>query len=197
MAKRKEWKHVIFSDDACQYDEYEKAWREDTGPANYPDGDVPEYTWEMFGDDINDWLDCELMNLNYQIGGTIVAIASVGTWRGRRTGYKIVGDKLSDIFNISEDSNEYYCDQDDCHAVCAHHDGTNYITYRVFDGSEDEIDELLYSSADFEADVRKRSHSLMPYIADIFGWKRDRRMKRGDMWNPNTFKSYKPYKQAA
>ena len=190
--KRKEWKHVIFSDDACQYDDYEKdyqACREDYEPE--------EYSWERFNDDIALWLEDEEANLNWQIGGTIVAIASVGTWRGRRTGYKIVGDKLSDIFNISEDCNEYYCDQDDCQAVCAHHDGTNYITYRVFRGSEDEIDELLYNSDDFEADVRKRSHSLMPYIADIFGWKYDRRMKRGDMWNPRTFKSYQPYKMAA
>ena len=185
MAKRKEWKHVIFSDDACQYDEYEKAYEPE------------EYSWERFYDDIALWLEDEQANLDWQIEGTIVAIASVGTWRGRRTGYKIVGDKLSDIFNISEDCNEYYCDQDDCHAVCSHHDGTNYITYRVFRGSGDEIDELLYSGADFEADVRKHSHSLMPYIADIFGWKRDRRMKRGDMWDPNTFKSYQPYKQAA
>lgn len=196
MAKRKEWKHVIFSDDACQYDDYEKAWREDTGPANYPDGDVPEYTWEMFGDDINDCLHCERMNLNYQIGGTIVAIASLGTWRGRRAGYKIVCDKLSDIFNCNADCNEYYCDQDDCHAVCSHHDGTNYITYRVIKGEDMErveelLDKMVFENEDYEADVYKHTHSLMPYIADIFGWKYDRRMKRGDMWNPSTYKSFK------
>ena len=87
--KRKEWKHVIYSDESSQYDEFEKAWREDTGPANYPDGDVPEYTWEMFGDDLNDWLADERMNLNWQIEGEIVAIASLGLWHGRRLGYKI------------------------------------------------------------------------------------------------------------
>lgn len=192
MAKRKEWKHVIFSDDACQYDDYEKDYL-----ANREDYEPEEYSWERFNDDIALWLEDEQANLNWQIEGTIVAIASVGLWYGRRTGYKIVGDKLSDIFNCAQDCNEYYCDQDDCHATCAHHDGTNYITYRVFDGSEDEVDEMLYRSEDFAADVEKHSHSLMPYIADIFGWKRDRRMKRDDMWNPNTFKSYQPYKMAA
>lgn len=194
--KRKEWKHVIYSDDSSQYDEFEKAWREDTGPANYPDGDVPEYTWEMFGDDLNDWLADERMNLNWQIEGEIVAIASLGLWHGRRLGYKMVGDKLSDIFNCSQDENEYYCDQDDVQATCSHHDGTNYITYRVIkpgDGEkvEELLDKMAFESDDYEADVYRATHSLVPYVADIFGWKYDRRMKRGDMWNPRTYKSYR------
>ena len=196
MAKRKEWKHVIFSDDACQFDDYEKTWREETGPINYPDGDVPEYTWEMFDDDINNWLDCERANLNYDIGGTIVAIASLGLWHGRRLGYRILGDNLTDIFDVSQDTNEYYCDQDDCQAVCSHHDGTNYITYRViksedYDKVEELLDKMTFESDDYEADVLKHTHSLMPYIADIFGWKYDRRMKRGDMWSPRTYKSFR------
>lgn len=186
--KRKEWKRMIFSDDSSQFDEYEKSYHE------CHDAD-DEYTWEMFYDDINDSLSDERDNLNWQIGGTIVAIASLGLWNGRRVGYKILGDKLSDIF-VSEDINEYYCDQDDCQAVCSHHDGTNHITYRVIKGEDyDKVEELLdkmaFKDADYEADVYRHTHSLMPYIADIYGWKYDRRMKRGDMWNPRTFKSFK------
>lgn len=197
MAKRKEWKHVIFSDDACQYDDFEKDYL-----ANREDYEPEEYSWDRFYGDIDLWADAERMNLNWQIEGTIVALASIGTWRGRRTGYKIVGDKLNDIFNCNADGNEYYCDQDDCCATCSHHDGTNYITYRVvkpgdMDKVEELLDKMVYKDSDYEADVYKHTHSLMPYIADIFGWKYDRRMKRGDMWNPNTFKSYKPFKQAA
>lgn len=188
MAKRKEWKHVIFSDDCCQFDEYEKDFK-----ADYPD---EEYSWDMFYDDISDWFDCEKDNLNWQIEGTIVAIANLGFWNGRRKGYKIVGDKLNDIFNCSQDKNEYYCDQDDCKAVCSHHDGTHYITYRVIKGEDREkveelLDKMAFEDSDYEADVLKHTHSLMPYIADIFGWKYDRRMKRQDMWNPRTYKSYK------
>lgn len=189
MAKRKEWKHVIFSDDACQFDEYEKSYKE-----SHPDED-DEYTWEMYYEDINDWLDCERDNLNYDIDGTIVAIASLGLWHGRRLGYKMLGQNLTDIFSVSQDTNEYYCDQDDCLAVCSHHDGTNYITYRVIRSEDyDKVEELLDKMAfesDYEADVLKHTHSLMPYIADIFGWKYDRRMKRGDMWSPKTYKSFR------
>ncbi|MDD6017066.1 MAG: hypothetical protein PUC18_12480 [Prevotellaceae bacterium] len=187
MAKKKEWKHVIFSDDCCQFYDYEDDYKSD-----YPD---EEYTWDMFYDDINAWAEAEQENLDWQIEGTIVAIASLGLWHGRCRGYKIVGDKLNDIFNCSQDRNEYYCDQDDCHAVCSHHDGTNYITYRVIKSEDrDKVEDLLYKmtfeNGAYEADVLKHTHSLMPYIADIFGWKYDRRMKRGDMWNPKTYKSY-------
>lgn len=197
MAKRKEWKHVIFSDDACQYNDYEKDYLE-----NREDYEPEEYSWDRFNKDINCWLEDEQANLNWQIGGTIVAIANLGFWNGRRAGYKIVGSKLSDIFKCAQDGNEYYCDQDDCCATCSHHDGTHYITYRVIkaedmDKVEKLLDKMAYEDSSYEADVYKHTHSLMPYIADIFGWKYDRRMKRGDMWNPRTYKSYQPYKQAA
>ena len=190
MAKRKEWKHVIFSDDCCQYDEYEKDYLQ-----NREEWEPEEYSWDRFYEDINLWLDDERMNLDWQIEGTIVAIASLGTWRGSRMGYKIVGHNLKDIFGCNADENEYYCDQEDCHATCTHHDGTNYITYRVIKSyDEDKVEDLLYKmvydSEDYESDVYKHTHSLMPYIADIFGWKYDRRMKRGDMWNPRTYKSF-------
>lgn len=198
MAKRKEWKHVIFSDDYSQYDDFEKAYIEEEVPANWEgcEDEAPAYSEQMFADDINRWLDDERANLNWQIEGTIVAIADLGLWMGRRKGFKILGDKLTDIFNVSQDDNEYYCDQDDCQATCSHHDGTNYITYRVIKSDDyDKVENLLYKMAfesdDYESEVYRNTHSLMPYIAEVYGWKYDRRMKHGDMWNPETFKSYK------
>lgn len=185
--KRKEWKHVIFSDDPCQFDEYEKAWKEDAPYRFEEDEEIPEYTWEMFGEDIDQWLDDEKSNLDYFIDGSIIAIGNLGLWYGRRGGYKILGQKLSDIFCVHEDYNEYYCDQDDCHATCAHHDGTNYITFRVI---SQEVREILNWETKDNEWLYEHSHSLMPYIADIFGWKRDRRMKRGKMWRINPYREF-------
>lgn len=185
--KRKEWKHVIFSDDPCQFDEYEKSFKENA-PYNFAeDEEIPEYTWEMFGEDIEIWLDDEKCNLDYNINGRIIALGNLGLWYGRRGGYKIVGNKLSDIFSVYEDYNEYYCDQDDCCAICAHHDGTNYITFRVISSEVENI--LDWETKDCQW-LYEHSHSLMPYIADIFGWKRDRRMKRGQMWRTNPFREF-------
>lgn len=62
----------------------------------------------------------------------IIAIADMGLWNGRKQGYKILGENIKDIFSVNEDNNKYYCDGKDLKAVCVHHDGTNYITFREF-----------------------------------------------------------------
>ena len=70
--------------------------------------------------------------LNIPTKNLIIAIADLGLWSGRKQGYKILGENVAHIFDISEDFNKYYCDGKDIKAECSHHDGTNYITFREF-----------------------------------------------------------------
>ena len=43
--------------------------------------------WEAVNFHLSNWLDDEMMNLDRQLDYDIIAIASVGTWRGSRRGY--------------------------------------------------------------------------------------------------------------
>ena len=55
----------------------------------------------------------------------------------------------------------------------AHHDGTNYVLYRVAKSREDaeRIADKIYNLEIDEAGFRKLTRSLYPYVADIYGWK--------------------------
>ena len=114
-------------------------------------------------------LDDERMNLDIETEGRIIAIADVGLWNGRRQGYKILGTNVNEIFRISEDYNEYYSDGHNIKATCVHHDGTNYIEYRVIREGRD-IDNLF----DGKEITRKRlnyyTKSLLPYVKKVYGW---------------------------
>lgn len=54
-----------------------------------------------------------------------------------------------------------------------HHDGMNYALYRIAkDRSEAErIADKIYSGEIDEVGFRKRTRSLYPYVADVYGWK--------------------------
>lgn len=134
----------------------------------------PEFTVsdEDWGDVIYDMLCIERDNLNVQVDGVIIAFADLGCWNGRRQGYKIIGDKVSDILRTGCDDGEWYGDGWNICARLSHHDGSNYVTYRVADSMRDaeRIADLIYSEEIDFAGFRKRTRSLYPYVAKVYGW---------------------------
>lgn len=46
-------------------------------------------------------------------------------------GYRILGSTINDIFNISEDNNEWYSDGNNIRGILTHHDASHYVLYRV------------------------------------------------------------------
>ena len=94
-------------------------------------------------------------------------------WRGRRQGYKILGSNLADILRSSCDDNEWYGDGYNIRARLTHHDGTNYVLYRVAKSREDaeRIADKIYNLEIDEKGFRKLTRSLYPYVADVYGWK--------------------------
>ena len=121
--------NVIYSDiyDEKDYDEGFKEYCEDNG-LNEEKTDIYDY----IHDSLRDWLECEHVNLDKPCG-TIIAIANLGLWNGRRSGYGIIRvGKVNGIFSISGhyDNVTFYCDRYNVKAELYHHDGVNYIEFR-------------------------------------------------------------------
>lgn len=125
---------------------------------------------------VNDFLDDERGNLNKEVKGVIIAFADVGRWDGRRQGYRILGSTINEIFSISEDNNEWYSDGNNIRATLTHHDASHYVLYRVAKDREtaERIAKQIYNREIDEAGFRKRTRSLHPYVAEIYGWKAGR-----------------------
>ncbi len=87
-----------------------------------------------------------------------------------------MGDNLNEILDAGQgDAYEVYQEDGDIKARDAHHDGTNYYTFRMVKPSVD--DESLYEflnkvyldEAD-ERDIDRYTQSLAPFVSEIYGW---------------------------
>jgi len=153
-------------------------WKEgykETAEINGWDEDIEneENLWRYIDETLAQYLDDERMNLNIETEGRIIAIADLGLWYGRRQGYQILGCNVNEIFNMSEDYNEYYSDGYNIRANCIYHDGANLILYRVI-REDRNIDNLLNAIYNGELISSWRlnyyTKSLHPYVAKAYGW---------------------------
>lgn len=167
------WTSEMFYDEEARK-EHEEFKRDYFGKDDY------EVTDEEWWDVVNDSLGDEQMNLNKPVDGVIIAFADLGLWQGRRQGYKILGSTINDIFSVSEEDNEWYGDGFNIRGCLRHHDGTHYVLYRVAKDIEDaeRIANLIYNLQIDEEGFRKRTRSLYPYVANIYGWKTGRLNKK-------------------
>lgn len=121
-------------------------------------------------------MDCEKTNLNKETGGYIIALADLGFWNGRRTGYKKIGTNVNEIFDsyLGGDDCEWYADKYNVRATVSHHDGTHYIVFRYVDTYEEMLsicDKIYDGRIKTETDFFKVTKSIRPFIARIYGWK--------------------------
>lgn len=163
-------------------DEVRKDVREGLAEANdLAIEDVPEY-W--VDDDINGWLDDEKDNLNVRLNGYIVGYATLGLWNGHPTcSTKNLGSNLNGIFgsNFGGDDIEWYCDKYNVRVNAYHHDGTNHILLRYVP-TEDAVqrvqDDIASGKIKDEVDFMRKTKSLRPLVAKVYGWKKYGRQKR-------------------
>ena len=124
----------------------------------------------------SNWYSAEQENLDRDTAGQIIAIASLGLWSGRKTGYKIMNCNLNSVLDAcGGDYLKVYTDRYDVKSVAVHHDGVNYITYRMLKPNltEVQIDNFLskLASGDFtKKDVTRYTTSLRNKINQIYGW---------------------------
>lgn len=173
-------KHIIWSNLNL---DIEDGWREaysecavindwDDEPDDY---EIYEYMTEVNGM----YLDDERMNLDIDILQPIIAIADLGLWNGRFSGYKELNScNIKDCLN-GFDSCEYHewyvDDHGDLRCEAAHHDGTNYILYRAYRDniSDEQIEEFLgkiYDGSVTQDDIDAVTHGLGNEIAKVYGW---------------------------
>ena len=130
--------------------------------------------YEFMIDTNNQYLDDERMNLNQYVDGRILVIADIGTWQGRRQGYKILAGNARNILSDNAEYVEWYGDGYNIKATAHHHDGTNYYEYRVI-REDRNIDTLLNAIYNGEVITRQKlnyyTKSLYPCIAKIYGWR--------------------------
>lgn len=164
-------KQIIWSYDGVTDNEsragYQNAQREMLEDDKY------EVSDEEWCEEVGRWLDDERMNLDREVDGVIIAFADLGLWQGRRQGYKILGSRIADILSSPYEDAEWYGDTYNIRGRMTHHDGTNYVLYRVAKDREEaeRIAGMIYCCEIDEEGFRKRTRSLYPYVAEVYGWK--------------------------
>ena len=136
--------------------------------------DESEYSLlDFIYDDLQNWFECERVNLNIETGGRILVIADLGLWDGRHQGYQIFGKNVNEIFRHHYDYTEWYSDGYNIKAVDVHHDGTNYYEFREI-REDRNIQNLLDAIYSGEKITRKKlnyyTRSLHKRVADVYGW---------------------------
>lgn len=125
------------------------------------------------------YLDDERINLDIEVSQPIIAIADLGLWNGRFTGYKELNStNIRDCLNTFDscEYHEWYVDEcGDLRCTAAHHDGTNYILYRAYkDGiTESQRYDFLgkiYGGVATQDDIDATTRRLGDEIAEIYGW---------------------------
>lgn len=131
-----------------------------------------EITPEYYGFCCEISLDDERTNLDIEVDGYIVAFTNLGLWNGRVNGAKLVGTNVRDILHSYDDYVTWYCDVHNVRAEMIHHDGTNYVLYRVAKNKEQA--ENLVNRIDChgmtEKQFRRVTKSLRPYVANEYGF---------------------------
>lgn len=165
-------KHLIWTNDLNYED-----WREDL-EAEYPNATERE-RMDLMYEINNDYLDDERCNLNIQLNHKILIIANLGLWNGRRLAYKEIksGNIRDCLYGYSSDYyNTWYLDyRGDLRCDCVHHDGTNYLMYRVWkpnvkQSQMDRLKNKLYAGKATRDEVSRLTMRLGDVVADVYGW---------------------------
>ena len=163
--KKTIWSSEWFYNEQLKED-YQKDMQEINEDENF------EVTDDMWADEVNLYLEDERLNLNKEVDGVIIAFANLGRWNGRFDGYKIYGNNIKDILYTECDDAEWYGQNHNIRATLYHHDGHNNMLYRVAKDRDtaEKIAEKIYNGELDEAGFMKRTKSLYPYVAKVYGW---------------------------
>ena len=122
------------------------------------------------------WFDDERGNLDsVDEHSGLIAIADVGRWNGRCSGYKEVKN-LADVLYSDCDYEKVYVDSNgDLRKDESHHDGSNSILYRYWkDGLTEEQREnflsKIYNGECTQKDITRYTRKAGLGIANAFGW---------------------------
>lgn len=148
----------------------EEIWRETHEDEEPTEEDVTNSIYES----VDTFYEDEKDNLCKTLDGRILAIASLGLWDGRKSGYKILGNRLYEVIDsFGCDDYEVYFDGHNIKSTCHHHDGTNCMEFREIRENRN-IQNLLdkiYNGEDISrATINYYTKPLGKYVKEIYGW---------------------------
>lgn len=109
-------------------------------------------------------------------GESLIAIADLGFWNGRRAGYKEF-KSLTDCLSTCDDDIELYVDSNgDLRRHTSNHDASSYVLFRYWREGLTERQKENFKSKIFcgnytQKDITKYTCRAGLEIADAFGWK--------------------------
>lgn len=136
--------------------------------------DVSDYeAWDYIAEDLK-WALYDLqLNLVKEMDHRIIAIASLGLWSGRKQGYSLLDYNLSNCIrpNHHQEYDSYYLEGDEFKAKSVHHDGTNYITFRLITKpmTHHEFNAFLEGVVEETVDIDQYTEPLGNIVREIYG----------------------------
>jgi len=168
--------HLIYDNYAILTDDNDKELKELLSERR--DIPIEDITEEMLQDERNDMTEMyfqdELDNLDQELEGRIIAIADLGLWTGRVSGYKIGGTNLNEVMKI--DNHDYikvYSDGFNIRKESSHHDGTNRMLFRMVRENRniDHFTDMVYNGKTISKNVLNYyTKSIEKNIRNIYGW---------------------------
>lgn len=121
------------------------------------------------------WFDDEKWELKHVSEGEVIAIANLGRWNGRCSGYKEL-NSLEDVIYSSCDYERLYVDSNgDMRKDESHHDGNNSILYRywkegITEQQRENFLNKIYNGEVTSKDITRYTRKAGIGIANAFGW---------------------------
>lgn len=178
-----ERKHIIWSDENLDPEDWKESFKEFIEMNNLDiDPNDEEKLYKYMVETNDEYLSDERINLNINVPDTdtVLVIADLGLWNGRRSAYReIHADKISDCLYIMDRDTDYatwYLDnRGDFCCDQIHHDGTNHLCYRAYkpnvsETQKENLKEKLYRGTATRADITRVTQRLGDEIAKVYGW---------------------------
>ncbi|OUQ46214.1 hypothetical protein B5E64_05500 [Drancourtella sp. An12] len=166
------WNSELNLDDWKDYLEEEK----ELNPSYFEGCDFEEAAWALISDLNQEYLEDERVNLNVRLEHSILVLADLGLWNGRRRGVaRILSGNIKDILeSMVRGTSEqcWYCDGKDICCRETHHDGTNYYTYREVRRPETIdrfVDRYLSGEEISRRTLNYYTRSIAPDVGRIYG----------------------------
>jgi len=166
--------HIIF-DNYDNFDTMENTKQQISEQRDIPVEDVTDQmVYDEWSESESMWFNDELENLDQELEGRIIAIADLGLWDGRKSGYKIGGTNLNEVMTIgNHDYVKVYSDGYNIRKESSHHDGTNRTLFRMVRENRDieRFTDMLYNGKPISKSVLNYyTKSIEKNVRSIFGW---------------------------
>ena len=145
----------------------------------YPEITDPDEQYQLCCEENDNQLHDERENLNITLCEEIIAIADIGRWDGVKHGYReCKTHNIRDLLWLDRDCDTgcFYVDgYRDMRSRQHHHDGTNFILYRMWKpglSAEQKENFLskLYDGTATKRDVSRYTQRIGDPICNVYGW---------------------------